>query len=180
MKNIVRERAIMLCGLAGACLLVLASTACRESGGGDAAPQNAGAAANNSSTAASDTTGEAVDPAKLDAEVARLEKQAEKNPGNAETLAELARAYVRRGNAHRAAQRMREAMADYRRAQQNDPDNDEAQKNAADIAPQVEGTPTGEYGEPAPLPISPNVTGSDEKPTPAPKNEKPTPAPKKP
>lgn len=177
MMNIMRERAIILCGIAGVCLLLLASAACRESGRDER--ENAGAASNNSSTAASDATGEAVDPAKLDAEVERLEKQAEKNPGNADTLAELARAYVRRGNAHRAAQRMREAMADYRRAQQNDPDNDEAQKNAADIAPQVEGAVTGEYGEPAPLPISPNVTGSDEKPTPTPKNEKPSPTPKK-
>jgi hypothetical protein len=42
MKNIVRERGIILCGLAGVCLLLLASTACRESRGGDAAAKDAG------------------------------------------------------------------------------------------------------------------------------------------
>ncbi len=66
-------------------------------------------------------------------------------------------------------QRLREAMDDYRRALRNDPDNEEAQRNAAEIAPQVEGTPTGEYGEPAPLPISPNVADDEAKPTPTPK-----------
>ena len=168
MTNIVRGQARSVClvaAVAGA--LLFASAACRQSGRDDGAQTNTGAASNSSAAANNAPAGG--DPAKLDAEIERLEKQAEKNPGNAETLAELARAYVRRGNANRAAGRLREAMDDSRRAQRNDPDNEEAQRNAAEIAPQVEGTPTGEYGEPAPLPISPNVAEDEAKPTPTPK-----------
>ncbi len=168
MTNIVRRRAVSLCLSAGLGVLLSASAACRDNASDNLAQANAGEASNNSSTERN-TSAAAVDPSKLDAEIERLEKQAEKNPGNPETLAELSRAYVRRGNAHRDAQRMREAMDDYKRAQQRDPDNEDAQKNAAEIAPQVEGAPTGEYGEPAPLPITPNITGSEEKPTPKPK-----------
>lgn len=151
-------------------LLLVTAAACGRGDQNNAPRSNAGAPANNTPAAGTAATGG--DPAALDAEIERLEKEAGKNPGNAETLAELARAYVRRGNAHRAAGRPREAMDDYRRAQRNDPDNEEALKNAADIAPQVEGTPTGEYGEPAPLPISPNVTGAEEKQSPPPTPKK--------
>lgn len=158
-----------------ACALLLCAAAC-GGGQGDNAPQSNAAAttatADNSAAVAGTKTGG--DASSLDAEIERLEKEAGKNPGNSETLAELARAYVRRGNALRAAGRVREAMDDYRRAQRNDPDNEEAQTNAAEIAPQVEGTPTGEYGEPAPPPISPNVTGAEERPAPT-----TTPTPKK-
>lgn len=99
------------------------------------------------------------DPAKLDAEVARLERLVARNPADDEPRAELARVYVRRANAHRAAGRLREALDDYSRALRIDPDNEEAQKSVADIRPEVEGTPPeGEYGEPPPLPITPTVT----------------------
>jgi len=172
MTNIVWGHARPLCLVAAACgALLFVSAACRDAGTNDAAQREAGAASNNSA-AASNTAAAGGDPSKLDAEIVRLEKQAEKNPGNAETLTELARACVRRGNAYREAGRLREAMDDYRRAQRNDPDNEEAQRNAAEIAPQVEGTPTGEYGEPAPLPISPNVADDDAKPTPTPTPKK--------
>ena len=167
MTNIVRGQARSVClvaAVAGA--LLFAAAACRDGGKNESAQTNGGAASNTSANNAAAAGG---DPSKLDAEIERLEKQAGKNPGNAETLAEFARAYVRRGNAHRDAGRLREAMDDYRRALSRDPDNEEAQRNAADIAPQVEGTPTGEYGEPAPLPISPNVADDETKPTPTPK-----------
>ena len=171
MTNIVRGQARSVClfaAVSGA--LFFASAACRDAGTNDAAQREAGAASNNSAAANNAPAGG--DPSKLDAEIERLEKQAEKNPGNAETLAELSRAYGRRGNSHREAGRLREAMDDYRRALSKDPDNEEAQRNAAEIAPQVEGTPTGEYGEPAPLPISPNVADDDTTPTPTPTPKK--------
>jgi cytochrome c-type biogenesis protein CcmH/NrfG len=137
--------------------LVLAMAACR----GDSSPNaNAGPNANA-------PPGAATDPARLDAEIARLERLTERNPADDEARAELARAYVRRAGEHRAAQRLREALEDYRRAQRFDPDNEEALKNISDLSPQVEGTPPeGEYGEPAPPPISPNVTGGEGKETP--------------
>lgn len=113
----------------------------------------------NSSAGAADGASQS-DPARLDAEIARLERITERNPADDEARTELARAYVRRGGAHLAARRLAEALADYRRAQRLDPDNEEAQRNVADLLPQVEGTPQeGEYGEPAPPPISPNVEG---------------------
>jgi tetratricopeptide (TPR) repeat protein len=169
MTNIVRGQARSVCLVAAVSgALLFASAACREGGTNESAQTNGGAASNNSANNAAAAGG---DPAKLDAEIERFEKQAEKNPGNAETLAELSRAYARRGNSHREAGRLREAMDDYRRALSKDPDNEEAQRNAAEIAPQVEGTPTGEYGEPAPLPISPNVADDEAKPTPTPKKQ---------
>ncbi|MBA3240562.1 MAG: tetratricopeptide repeat protein [Acidobacteria bacterium] len=112
------------------------------------------------------------DISKLGGEIEQLEKLAERNPGDDEARDELSSAYVRRANALRAAQRMKEALDDYQRALRINPDNEEAQKYAAEIAPAVEGTPQeGEYGEPPPLPITPNVTGGEEKasPTPTPK-----------
>jgi tetratricopeptide (TPR) repeat protein len=109
------------------------------------------------------------DFSKLDAEVEQLQKRAERNPADDEALSELAKAYVRRGDAERGANRLREALLDYRRAQGADPDNPEAQRNAAEISPLVEGAQTGENGEPAPLPITPGVTDDEEKATPTPK-----------
>ncbi|HEV3471517.1 MAG TPA: tetratricopeptide repeat protein [Pyrinomonadaceae bacterium] len=141
--------------------LLLALAAC---GGGRSS--NVGAGANPAATPAAAVT---PDPARLDAEIARLERLNERNPADDEARLNLARAYVRRAEAHRAAGRLAEALADYRRALRTDPDNEEAQKNVADITPQVEGTPQeGEYGEPAPPPISPNVTEGGAKETPTP------------
>ncbi len=137
--------AILLCPL----LLSLAS--CR----GDEAPAN-----NSRPTAGTASGATSGDPARLDAEISRLERQTERNPADDEARAQLARAYVRRADTHLGQQRLPEALADYRRAQRLDPDNEEAQKKVYDLAPQVEGTPQeGEYGEPAPPPISPNVEG---------------------
>lgn len=141
------------------CTLLLAAASCR---GGDAPTNNARPAGGQ---AAADRD---ADPARLDAEIARLERLTERNPADDETRAQLARAYVRRADTHAGARRLAEALADYRRAQRLDPDNEEAQKKVNDLAPQVEGTPQeGEYGEPAPPPISPNVeAGGKETPTP--------------
>ena len=111
------------------------------------------------------------DISKLDAEVEQLEKRAERNPGDDEALSDLAKAYVRRGDARRAANQLREALGDYRRAQSADPDNPDAQRNAAEISALVEGAQTGENGEPAPLPITPGVTDDEERPTPTPKKQ---------
>ena len=98
----------------------------------------------------------------LDAEIQRLEKLVERNPGEDSVTRPLAAAYVRRGNTLRAAGDLRGALKEYRSAIKYDEDNEEAQKNIAEIVPQVEGEKTGEYGEPAPLPITPNVTTDTE------------------
>lgn len=110
------------------------------------------------------------DASKFDAEIARLEKLAERNPGDEDVRDEIARAYVRRGDWMRAAGRLREALLDYQRALRFDPDSDAAQKNAAETKEQVGGgEQEDENGAPAPLPITPNVADDEEKPTPTPK-----------
>lgn len=154
---------------AGASLaLLFALSACGGDAGGDAR-QQAAATPNAQTAAAPDKPAAPADPAQLDAEVARLERQAERNPTDESMREELAKAYVRRGDSHRAAERTRDALRDYQRALRADPDNEQAQRAAAEVSPLVEGEKTGENGEPAPLPITPNVSGEDEKPTPTPK-----------
>jgi tetratricopeptide (TPR) repeat protein len=116
------------------------------------------------------------DTARLDADIERLERQAERNPADEDTRDELARAYVRRGDAERTSGKLNEALADYQRALRLDPDNNEAQNNAAATKEQVGGgEQQGENGEPAPLPITPNVADEDKgtaaKPTPTPKKQ---------
>jgi tetratricopeptide (TPR) repeat protein len=112
------------------------------------------------------------DAAQLDADIERLEKATERNPSDEDSRDDLARAYVRRGDSLRASNQPQEALKDYQRALRLDPDNDEAQKNAADINEQLGGEQEDENGAPAPLPITPNVTDEDAKPAPS---EKPTP-----
>jgi cytochrome c-type biogenesis protein CcmH/NrfG len=156
-----------------ACLLLLSLSCACNRGAPAAGNAQDGNAAASASPQASDGGGAqaSADISQLDAEVERLEKRAERNPGDDEALADLAKAYVRRGDAERTTGRLREALLDYRRAQSADPDNPDAQRNAAEISPLVEGAPTGENGEPAPLPITPGVTDDEERPTPTPKKQ---------
>ena len=151
-----------------ALLLALAATAagCRR----DARTNTNGGAAQAGATPGA-ATGQAspADPGKLDAEIARLEKQAERNPADEETRDELARVYVRRGNALRGAGQLREALTDYQRALRLDPDNDEAQAGTAAATEQLGGEQQDENGAPAPLPITPTVADEEGKATPTPK-----------
>jgi tetratricopeptide (TPR) repeat protein len=145
----------------------------------DAPPSNAGAqpssSESNNNAAAPSTT----DVAKLSADIERLEKAAERNPGDEDMRDDLARAYVRRGDAERTSGQPQEALKDYQRALRLDPNNDEAQKNAADTERQLGGgEQEDENGAPLPPPITPNVAEDDDKPS-APANEKPTATPKK-
>jgi tetratricopeptide (TPR) repeat protein len=142
--------------------------------GCNSAPEGNNRAA-NTTAAASPSAERPVDDANLDAEIQRLEKLAERNPGEDSVTKPLAAAYVRRGNTLRAASDLRGALKEYRNAIKYDEDNEEAQKNIAEIVPQVEGEKTGEYGEPAPLPITPNVTTDTEDND----NAEPSPTPRK-
>ncbi|HEX8501009.1 MAG TPA: tetratricopeptide repeat protein [Pyrinomonadaceae bacterium] len=111
--------------------------------------------------------GAPADSARLAADIERLERQAERNPGDEETRDELARVYVRRGNALRGAGQSREALLDYQRALRLDPDNDQAQAGAAAVTEQLGGEQQeDENGAPVPLPITPNVADEDARPTP--------------
>jgi tetratricopeptide (TPR) repeat protein len=164
--------------------VLLAPLALASACGGGAsknAPQSN--AATPQSSAQADSGGGAapanVDVAKLDADIEQLEKATERNPGDEDTRDELARAYVRRGDAERASGRPQEALKDYQRALRLDPDNPEAQKNAYDTQEQLGGEQQqDENGAPAPAPITPNVTDDEDKPAATP-NEKPTATPRK-
>src|SRR4051812_43906888 len=159
-----------------ACALALASFAGGCGGATKNAQQsNAGAQPESSQSDGNAAASSPVDVAKLDADIERLEKAAERNPGDEDMRDELARAYVRRGDAERASGRLQEALKDYQRALRLDPNNDEAQKNAADTERQLGGgEQEDENGAPLPPPITPNVADDDDK-TPAPANGKPTP-----
>jgi tetratricopeptide (TPR) repeat protein len=139
---------------------------------------NSERASNNASgTPQSNASGGEVssDASKLDADIERLEKLAERSPGNQDVRDELARAYVRRGDWMRSANRLREALLDYQSALRLNPDNDAAQKNAAATKEQLGGAEQeDENGAPAPLPITPNVADDEVKTT-----ATPTPTPKK-
>jgi cytochrome c-type biogenesis protein CcmH/NrfG len=158
--------AFALVALASACGggRVGSDTALQEEKAGAQKPpaqSNAGGGANAPAPA---------DLSKLDADIERLEKAAERNPGDEDTRDELARAYVRRGNAKRGAGQLREALADYQRALRLDPDSEEAQAGAAATTDQLGGEQQeDENGAPVPLPITPNVADEEGKPTPTPK-----------
>jgi tetratricopeptide (TPR) repeat protein len=153
------------------------AAACGGGASNNAAQSNAGA---QPSPAQSDSNGGAtaapvVDVPKLSADIERLEKAAERNPADEDTRDELARAYVRRGDAERTVGQPQEALKDYQRALRLDPDNDAAQKNAADTQEQLGGEQQeDENGAPAPLPVTPNVADEDDKPAATP-GAKPTP-----
>jgi tetratricopeptide (TPR) repeat protein len=158
---------------ASALALAAFTNACGGRGAQSNAQQsNAGAQSQPSQSNANGATASPsdVDIAKLNADIERLEKAAERNPADEETGDELARMYVRRGDAERAAGQTQEALKDYQHAQRLDPDNPDAQKNAADLEAQVGGEGEDENGAPLPPPITPNVADEDDKPA-----AKPTP-----
>jgi cytochrome c-type biogenesis protein CcmH/NrfG len=114
------------------------------------------------------------DVSKLNAEIESLERQVERNPADDDTRGELAKLYVRRGNAQRGAGQLREALADYQSALRLAPDNVEAAANAAAVDQQLGGDQQeDENGAPAPLPITPGVADEDGKSTPTPTPKKP-------
>ena len=156
--------------------LALAALAAACGGGASNGARQANAAAPPSSQpSANAAVASNADVAKLGEEIERLEKATERNPGDEDMRDELARAYVRRGDAERATNQPQEALKDYQRALRLDPNNDEAQKNAADTERQLGGgEQEDENGAPLPPPITPNVADDDDKPS-ANANQKPTP-----
>src|ERR1044072_1229632 len=112
------------------------------------------------------------DVAKLSGEIERLERQVERNPADDDTRGELAKLYVRRGDAKRGTEQLREALDDYQNALRLAPHHAEAQANAAAVDQQLGGDQQeDENGAPAPLPITPNVADEDTKPTPTTKKQ---------
>lgn len=167
MNNVPRNRRAAFPVLTLLVALAVLPAGCRRDAQKGAAP-----AAGETANAQANAAGPATDVAQLNGEIARLEKQAERNPADEETRGELARLYVRRGDAQRGAGQLREALADYQSALRFAPDNDAAAANAAAVDQQLGGDGReDENGAPVPPPITPNVADEDGKPTPTPKKQ---------
>lgn len=150
------------------CSLALLSAAC----GNQAAKVNGNATTNANAQSASSTSssiehgpavsqpsgggGEAIDTSKYDAAVDSAKKQLDRKPNDAAARTQLAQAYLARANALRDARQYRVALGDYRRTLQYDPENRDAQQNAAMIVMIMKqmGREVPEPGqEPTPLPF---------------------------
>lgn len=108
--------------------------------------------------------GDPVNTSKFDAEISRLEKLAEKNPGDEPGRRALANAYLMRANALTGARQYRAALGDYRHVLRYDPDNEEAQQMAATIINIMNtmGRAVPDEGEePAPLQVTPETMPDD-------------------
>ncbi|MER3426858.1 MAG: hypothetical protein C4334_01975 [Pyrinomonas sp.] len=126
-------------------------------------------ASGNGNIARAEKIDQPLDPARLDAEIERLEQEAVANPGDDDVRVALSRAYLARANARRVAGRLQEALRDYSTALRYDPDNAEAQREAVAVMDQLHQgreAATGENNEPEPLPITPDVMADEASPTP--------------
>lgn len=108
--------------------------------------------------------GDPIDTSKFDAEINRLEKLAQKSPGDEPGRRALANAYLMRANALTGARQYRAALGDYRHVLRYDPDNEEAQQMAATII-NIMNTMGREVPvegeEPAPLQVTPETMPDD-------------------
>ena len=111
---------------------------------------NASSTQGNANTPGADA--QALASGKLDADITQLEAQAEKNPEDDAARASLAAAYIRRGDALRAAHRLDEALRDYQSAQRIDPDNEEAQLRLEQLNQESGAEPRADDGKPVTVP----------------------------
>src|SRR2546423_3114330 len=133
------------------CVVALSLAACGRGGRQNA--NRAGANNLSSSTAnANVPPQEALASGQLDAEIARLEAQAEKNPEDDTARASVAEAYVRRANALREAGRADDALRDYQTALRFNPDNEEAQLGLEQINQEAGAAPRADDGRPVTVP----------------------------
>ncbi len=148
LSSLLCAAAVLLCGACGQSAPPVANgnggaNTAAASPGGAGAPGNAG--------------GGATDTSKLDAEIAQLEQQAEKNPDDDTALVALAEAYVRRGHAQHEARRLPEALLDYQSALKYSPDHEEANLRVAQISQEIGEEPRAEDGKPVAIPAKPGA-----------------------
>ena len=147
---------VLLCG---ACGKKSAPSAGANENGATNAAASSGAANGNASNSATGG-GQGLDTSKLDAEIARLEAQAEKNPDDDSTLGALADAYVRRGHALHEARRLPDALHDYQSALRYSPDHEEANLRVAQITQEIGAEPHAEDGKPVAVPAKPGANNN--------------------
>ncbi len=138
-------------GLGLSCVMALSLAACgREQAQGD---NRAGSGAHNAANAnANVSPAQALASGQLDADIAQLEAQAEKQPEDDTARTAVAAAYVRRANALRAATRPDEAMRDYQTALRFNPDNEEAQLGLEQLNQEAGAEPRADDGRPVTVP----------------------------
>ncbi len=170
---VMRQRLLVVCVVLSATAMMVNLGACRSSA--PPATDQAAAGASGSASppasagalpiAAPPNMGEPIDTSKHNAEIVRLEKQAQKSPGDETTRTALAQAYLGRANALKDARQYRVALGDYRRALRYDPDNEEAQQMAAlivSILKEMDREVPAEGEEPVPLAVTPDTSEDDE------------------
>ena len=143
---------ILMCAFAlalSACGRGPAQNSARAVGNANGTNSSATSAANNSAPGAN---AQAFESGQLDAEIARLEAEAEKNPDDDAARTALAAAYVRRGDALRAARRADEALRDYQNALRFNPDNEDAQLGLEQINQEAGAEPRADDGKPVTVP----------------------------
>jgi Flp pilus assembly protein TadD len=145
-----------------ALLLIFSTLACSRI---ENAPSSATGSANNTSAEVGSNISSnagAIGTKKYDAEIARLEKEVEKSPGDDTVRTTLAKAYLGRGSILAAAHQNKAALADFRSALQLDPDNEEAQQKTAAMRKEIGNDPSEDEGEPVGLPPSPDALDEDD------------------
>ena len=142
---------------------VLLCVACGKSASDGANASNAANSAatssgmNGNASNVAPASGRALDTSTMDAEIARLEQQAEKNPDDDSTLSALADAYVKRGAALHEAQRLADALRDYQNALKYSPNHEEANLRVAQITQEIGAEPHAEDGKPVSIPAKPGA-----------------------
>jgi tetratricopeptide (TPR) repeat protein len=135
------------------CAAALAAAGCTGCSREDANRQATQANANSATAAVA-----ANDIGKLDADIARLEAQAAKDPDDRALRDSLAEAFVRRGNLHLEARRLDQALSDFKNALSHRPDYEEAQERITQISNETQREPVGEDGRPVTVPAAPGTT----------------------
>ena len=137
------------------CAAALAASGCAR-GSREAATRPSPAANAGATPAAAPN-----DIGKLDAEIARLEAQAAKDPDDHEVRDSLADALVRRGNLHLEARRLDQALSDFKNALSHRPDHEEAQERISQINNEAEREPVGDDGRPVTVPAGPGASNGN-------------------
>jgi tetratricopeptide (TPR) repeat protein len=100
-------------------------------------------------------------PAELDDEIARLEREAEKDPDDDVTRTSLAQAYYLRGSALQQSGKLDEAMSDFQNALRFDPAHEEANIRLAQITREKEPDPRADDGKPVAIPATPGPNSNN-------------------
>ncbi len=147
------------------CVLLLCVACGKSTSDGANASNAANAAAssngtNGNASNVAPASGQAHDNSKLDAEIVRLEQEAEKNPDDETMLGALADAYVKRGAALHDAQRLADALRDYQSALKYSPNHEEANLRVAQITQEIGAEPHAEDGKPVSIPAKPGTSNN--------------------